>query len=317
MKPALSLPVLTAILALGVPSAYAKPHAHKKKPSALSAAKPASILEAAGKAEAPPPEVLRRNRTSFWLAADPHVPLATVEGKAIRSVGKRGKSCGAASRWANPGSRWHAVDAYGQTTGLFEVTGSEAFDVTACHEVSFTARSGKPGVGLFVSDDSGYTPAESASYAPSVPEKKRFDRFLGTMESSFVNQRPLGKLVPLAKRSLFFQFAAPKNASWDGRVDGDGKPIERPKRWAVAGGPMLVVAYLGEKGRWHAASVKTPLGLADSYTPVAVFDMNGDGVPEIVVRVTDGPSFADKVLSLNSETMTWEEAAESPGGGAL
>ena len=189
--------------------------------------------------------------------------------------------------------------------------------MTACHEVSFSARSGKPGVGLFVSDDSGYTPGEPASYSPSVPEKKRFDRFLGAMESSWVNQTPLGKLVPLAKRTLFFQFPAPRNASWEGRVDGDGKPIERPRRWAVAGGPILVVAYLGDKGRWRAASVKAPLGLADSYTPVAVFDMNGDGIPEIVVRESDGASFADKVLSLNADTMSWEETAESPGGGAL
>ncbi len=148
-------------------------------------------------------------------------------------------------------------------------------------------------------------------------EKKRFDRFLGAMESSWVNQIPLGKLVPQEKRTLFFQFPAPKSASWEGRVDGAGKPIERPRRWAVAGGPILVVAYLGDKGRWKAASVKAPLGLADSYTPIAVFDMNGDGIPEIVVRANDGPSFADKVLSLNPETMSWEEAAESPGGAAL
>jgi hypothetical protein len=45
--------------------------------------------------------------------------------------------------------------------------------------------------------------------------------------------------------------------------------------------------------------------------------MNGDGVPEIVVRANDGASYADHVLSLNTQTMSWEEAAESPGGAAL
>jgi hypothetical protein len=316
MKEALSFCLFTSLLTLGASSAYAKPRAHKKA-SALSAAKAAPRLDLAVNADAPPPEVVKRAKASYWLAADPHVPLATVQGTAIRSVGKRGKECGSASRWANPHSRWHAVDAFGQTTGLFEVASSETFDVTACHEVSFSARSGKPGVGLFVSDDSGYTPGESAGYVPSVPEKKRFEKFLGLMESSWVNQKPLGKLVPQEKRSLFFQFAAPKSPTWDGRVDGAGKPIERPRRWAVAGGPILVVAYLGDKGRWRAANVKAPLGLHDSYTPVAVFDMNGDGIPEIVVRENDGASFADKVLSLNPETMSWEEAAESPGGAAL
>ena len=315
MKHALSISLAASLLALGAPSAYAKPHAHKK-PSALSAAKPVAVVDLPSRAD-PPPEVRKRDRASYWLAADPHVPLATVEGKSIHSVGQRGKECGSANRWANPKSRWHAVDAYGQTTGLFEVAGSEAFDLTACHEVSFSARSGKPGVGLFVSDDSGYTPADSAAYAPSVPEQKRFERFLGAMESSWVNQKPLGKTMPWAKRTLFFQFAPPRDPSLEGRVDGNGKPLERPRHWAVVGGPILVVAYLGDKGRWRAATVKAPLGLADSYVPVAVFDMNGDGIPEIVVRRTDGPSFADSVLSLDPSTMTWEEAAESPGGGAL
>jgi hypothetical protein len=314
MKQALALCLFTSTIALGAPAAYAKPT--HKKPSALSAAKPSVALELNG-ANAPPPEVMKRPRSSFWLAADPHVPLAMVDGKAIRPVGKRGKECGSESRWANPKSRWHAVDAWGQTTGLFEVSGSETFDVTSCHEVSFAPRSGKPGVGLFVSDDSGYTPGESAAFSPSTPEKRRFERFVGAMESSWVNQRPLGKAVPMAKRTMFFQFAPPKSPSWEDRYDGAGKPIERPRRWAVAGGPILVVAYLGAGGRWKAASVKAPLGLADSYTPVAVFDMNGDGVPEIIVRASDGPSYADRVLSLNQETMTWEEAAESPGGGAL
>ena len=63
--------------------------------------------------------------------------------------------------------------------------------------------------------------------------------------------------------------------------------------------------------------MKAPLGLADSYTPVAVFDMNGDGIPEIVIRASDGPTYADRVLALDPATMTWAEAAESPGGAAL
>jgi hypothetical protein len=313
MKPALGLCIAAAsILVFGATTAHARPRHHKKR--ALSAAAPAAAIELPGKGDAKIPDP---TKPSFWLAADPHVPLATVLESAIRPVGKRGVECGDAGRWATPGSRWHAVDAWGQKTGLYEVSGAEAFDVTTCREVSFTARSGKPGVGLYVSDDSGYAPASSAAYSASVGEKKRFERFLGSMESSWVNQKPLGKLVPLAKRTLFFQFDAPKDARWEGRVDGAGKPLERPRRWAVAGGPMLVVAYLGAKGHWKVASVKAPLGLADSYTPIAVFDMNGDGIPEIVVRANDGASFADKVLRFQADTMSWEEVAVSPGGSVV
>jgi hypothetical protein len=183
--------------------------------------------------------------------------------------------------------------------------------------VVFAARSGKPGAGLFVSDDSAYAPVASVADTVSVPEKKRFERFLGVLEGSFVNQKPLGKRIPWSKRTMFFHFDAPHDKSLDGRVDGAGKPIARPRRWAVSGGPLLVVSYLGDKGQWKASTVKMPLGLADSYQPVAVFDMNGDGVPEIVVRASDGPTFADRVLALDPATMTWSEAAESPGGGAL
>jgi hypothetical protein len=228
-------------------------------------------------------------------------------------VGKRGKDCGAMNRWAKQKSRWHAVNEWGQVTGLYEVKGSEILDVTSCREVSFAQRAGKGGVGLFVSEDSGYTPGESAAFTPGAADKKHFEHFLGQMENEWVNHKPRGMAVPFGKRTMFFQMSGKD----DGRVDGAGKSIERPKHWAVSGGPILVVAYLGQNGHWKAASVKAPLGLADSYMPVAVFDMNGDGIPEIVYQSSDGPSYADAVLSLDPETMVWSDAAESPGGALL
>ena len=63
--------------------------------------------------------------------------------------------------------------------------------------------------------------------------------------------------------------------------------------------------------------MKPPLGLTDSYLPVAVFDLNGDGIPEIVYQSNDGPSNADSVMTLSPETMTWTDAVESPGGATL
>jgi hypothetical protein len=320
MKQTLALCLFSSSLTLVAPAAYAKPKAsptslEAKARAALEAkAKPAPAEAKAKPAPAKPPPAPEAPRPSFWMAADPHVPLAMVDGKAIRSVGKRGRDCGPEGRWAKPKSLWRAVDAWGRITGSYEVSGSELYDVTGCREVSLAPRTGKGGVGLLVSGDSPYLPGESVSYAPSVSEKKRFDRFLGAMESAWVNGRPVGKAVPLGKRTMFFQFAPPAAGE---RLDGAGKPIERPKRWAVAGGPLLVVAYLGEGGRWKAATIKRPLGLTDSYAPVAVFDMNGDGVPEIVYQSSDGPSFADSVLSLDPESLSWADAAESPGGASL
>lgn len=326
MKHAVALCLFSSTLTLLVPSADAAPRkpaksARAKAPKA-SHDKPSTVVIVAepakldGSSGAP-----KQARPSYWLGANPHVPLATVDGKSIRGVAHRGKDCGAQSRWAKPRSRWHAVDAWGKITGHYEVSGAETFDVTNCREVSFTAVSGKhpqkPGAGLFVSDDSGYKPGDSAAFTPSAPEKKRFERFLGTIESAFVNQKPLGKYLPWGQRTMFFDVHMPKDARWEGRVDGAGKPLVRPSHWAVSGGAVLTIAYLGQQGQWHAAQVLPPLGLADSYRPVAVFDMNGDGVPEIVYQTAEGANFADVVLSLDTGTLRWSEVAESPGGAVL
>ena len=133
------------------------------------------------------------------------------------------------------------------------------------------------------------------------------------MESTWLNGRPFGKPVPAGKRTMFFQFMSPKHVSLPTAVDAHGNPVEAPRHWAVAGGPILVVAYYGANGQWKVATVKRALGVTDSYTPKAVFDMNGDGIPEIVVQSSDGPNFADNVLRFNPEAFSWEEAAESPG----
>jgi hypothetical protein len=317
MKHAIALCLFSSTLTLFASSALAAPR-KKIKPPKAEHAKPAAALILAGpaKAEGSTPQP-KTARNSYWLAADPHVPLALVEGRHIRSVGKRGKACGAANRWARPKSRWHAVDAWGRVTGTYEVKGAETFDVTSCKELALNGVTGRPGAGLLVSDDSAYKPKESVEYAPSAAEKKRFERFLNNVESAFVDHKPLGKYVPWGKRTMFFATKLPKDPSWDGRVDGAGKPVVRPRRWAVSGGAALTIAYLGQHGQWHAAVVKPPLGLADSYVPVAVFDMNRDGIPEIVYRTSDGPSFAEAVMSLDPHTMRWDDAAESPGGGAL
>lgn len=248
------------------------------------------------------PAAKKHVKPSFWLAAAPHVPLARVDGEAIHPVGERGKTCGDESRWAAPLSHWKAVDSWGQVTGVFRVAGSDLYDVTQCHEVFFEGQKGEgPGV-LFVSEDSGWKPSKSAMWKPSVAEKKHFERFVGGVEQTFIDRKPQGLAGPLARRTLYFDVPAASG---------------RPQHWAISGGPILVVAYLGEHGHWKASTVRPPLGLAKSYKPVSVLDMNGDGTPELVYHSDDGPSYADAVLSLNPGSMAWEDTAESPGGATL
>jgi hypothetical protein len=241
-------------------------------------------------------------KPSFWLATAPHVPLALVDGDAIKAVGERGKSCGPESRWAAPLSHWKAVDSFGQVTGVFRVAGSDLYDVTQCHEVFFEGQKGEGPSALFVSEDSGWAPGKSAMWKPSLAEKKHFERFLGGVEQSFIDKKPTGLAGPLGRRTLYFDLPAAAG---------------RPQHWAVSGGPILVVAYLGAHGHWKASTVRPPLGLAKSYKPVSVLDMNGDGVPELVYHSDDGPSYADAVLSLNPSSLGWDDTAESPGGATL
>ncbi len=49
------------------------------------------------------------------------------------------------------------------------------------------------------------------------------------------------------------------------------------------------------------------------FRPVAVFDMNGDGKPELVMRSSGGDGWQDFVLE-ESESGTWHDAAISRGG---
>jgi hypothetical protein len=257
----------------------------------------------AAKAETSPKKPVKH---AYFLAADPHVPLALVDGGEIRSVGVPGKTCGMASRWAKPGSRWSMVDAWGQVTGTREIQSTALYDVTRCREVAFKGDEGKAPRGLFVSEDSDYTPVPKASWSPSEEERKRFEGFATSIEEMWVDKKPTGKVAALEKRSMFFHVPA-----------SPGAKDKRPTRWAVVGGPTLLMAYLGEHDHWKVASVEAPLGLADSYQPVAVLDMNGDGVPEVVYHSSDGPTFGESVLSFDRETMSWEESAVSPGGASL
>jgi hypothetical protein len=246
-------------------------------------------------------------RRSYWLAADPHVPLAVVEGTEIRSVGKHERDCGAQSRWARPKSRWHAVDAWGQVVGSLAVSGSDLDAATGCREVSFKGKEGSAPHILFVSEDSDWKPSANLAWTPKDDERKRFDHFTATLEKLWVNKRPPGKPLPLLKRAMFFQVPSQAAAA----------SAKRPTRWAVVGGPILLVGYLGEHGRWKVASVQNPLGAANSYQPIGVFDMNGDRIPEIIYHSNEGPTHGDSVLSLDLDTLDWEDAAVSPGGVTL
>ena len=69
-------------------------------------------------------------------------------------------------------------------------------------------------------------------------------------------------------------------------------------------------------GRWSLVNGKRSKVTKFSsvcYRPVAIFDMNGDGAPEIILRQSEGEWWGDVILGLDPQG-TWRIVAESPGG---
>ncbi len=241
---------------------------------------------------------------SRFIAAG--IPLAEVRDGRLVNVGTSKKPCGTKNHWAKKGGSWTALDAWGQVTGTLTVAGSDRYEGTGCHRLSFAEGNGKDGLGVFVAKGSGYSPAPSARWNPASDVVKRFEHLYTTQTTAWVDGKP-ESTGPHGK-ALFFNL--PKQ---EGSVEG-APTLRRPTHWAVTGGRVLVVAYVGATGAWKVGHVLAPNGKDHAYEPLAVLDMNGDGLPEIVVHEEAGGVFTDRVLSFDAGTMRWEKAVESPGG---
>ncbi len=241
---------------------------------------------------------------SRFIAAG--IPLAEVRDGRLVNVGTSKQPCGTKSHWAKKGGSWTALDSWGQVTGTLTVAGSDRYEGTGCHRLSFAEGNGKDGLGVFVAKGSGYSPAPSARWNPAGDVVKRFEHLYSTQATAWVDGKP--EATGPHGKTLFFNL--PKQ---EGSVEG-APTLRRPTHWAVTGGRVLVVAYVGATGAWKVGHVLAPNGKDHAYEPLAVLDMNGDGLPEIVVHEEAGGVFTDRVLSFDAGTMRWEKAVESPGG---
>jgi hypothetical protein len=234
------------------------------------------------------------------------VPLAEVRQGRLERVGSGRLPCGTKSRWAKAKSRWQALDAWGRVTGTLTVGGSERYDATGCHQIWFSEGTGQDGRGVFVAEGSGYTAGASAEWKVDEGQKKRFDRLYAAQQGVWVEGK--AEAAAEGRRTLFFTLPAHEAAA-------EGAPTQRrPARWAVSGGRVLVVGYVGANGAWKVGHVLPPNGKQNAYEPLAVLDMNGDGLPEIVVHEEAGGVFTDRVLSFDPASMRWETAIDGPGG---
>jgi hypothetical protein len=242
---------------------------------------------------------------AFFLAADPHVPLAVVSRGRVRQAVRekaRGKTCGNRDRWASIGSRWRALDAWGQILGTRTVAGKDNYDVTACAELGFSDTRPDDLQRFLVSVDSAWRPSASVEWAPSTGVRAAFDRVLTreAPDASISADRAPSQCAGLG-RTQFFQ-----------RMDLG--------RYGVGGSNSgYVIARLVDD-QWSVMKVERSSGgdpfPTSCYRPLAVFDMNGDGRPEVVLRESEGASWGDFVLGEDADGR-WKTVASSPGGATI
>jgi hypothetical protein len=243
-----------------------------------------------------------------WLAHDPINPLALVSKDGIASP-----DVACCNSFSQLGSQWHAIDAYGQIAGTVEIDGGEGYDVSQCWELSTKVRSGNDGAGLYV--DLDWKPGKSARWTPSVEDKGKLAKTIGTLESAMVptSDWPCGSGEPalaFEARSLFFSTKAEPGEKGD-------------VHWAVVGGPLLVIARLEDEGkkseRWIAHHVNNDSASTCTkrvHQPLAVVDLDGDGVPEVIVHDDYGESYGESILQIRGVAgwSKWSEIASSVGG---
>ncbi len=239
---------------------------------------------------------------SYFLAGNPHVPLAVVTDGAIADVpSTKAQPCGPKRRWATLGSAWRAIDTWGQEVGTFTVSAKDDYDVTGCAELAFAPKLPHHGRYVFVSADSAWRPSPSVAWQPSA------DQWTKLRELGERHGRARGKWGPYTQcRELATDALAFRISRAGGAVD----------HYAVWGGRGAYVVARMERGAWSVVKTyrtKAMSGFEECLRPVAVFDMNGDGKPELVMRSSGGDGWQDFVLE-ESASGTWHDAAISRGG---
>ena len=300
-----------------VPDAAAGPNSAVPDPvvSAADSVVPEGAPPAPEVAEPVPPmrqtDCDQRGTATRWLASKPRVPLAISDcapdadffTSSVREAGRQ--YC---KPWAVVGSRWRGVDAWGQVVGTATVEGSDFYDVTRCHEMYLQPKSVEERAVVYASQRGSWEPPPSVEWKPPARQIAGLHRALEAADSLHIDPQSEADTTDRATRPrLYFRLPVP-----DVRPD---VTADRRTLFAVVGGPYLVIAYVGSDDAWHVAHVDG--GHADyvRYMPIAVFDLDGNGFPEIIYHQTDGPSWSDVVLGVNPQDRgSWKRVAESVGG---
>ncbi|HEY5957397.1 MAG TPA: hypothetical protein VIV60_12615 [Polyangiaceae bacterium] len=243
-----------------------------------------------------------------WIGAAPSTPLAIVRQHKVVSAGV---SC--CAKWRNRAGAWKEVDRYGTVVGEAELRAHERYDVTGCWEFEFARKPLKvdnPGEGANLWFQGTWTPPARVGFTPTPAECKALSASLSKLEALVVPTPSAPCTTEPTKLSerptIFFKIAY---------FLGSEQPTLLP--FAVTGGPVLTLARLQKNGVWVMSNIVTT-GASDRcgrdvYQPRAVFDMNGDGRPELVIHRDFGDSSDDIVLSLHPTLVDGEWTTVATG----
>jgi hypothetical protein len=249
-------------------------------------------------------------------------------GSAAVAWAERRAAC---SRWALVGAAWTGVDRWGQAVGTRRLASREFYAVTECFEAAFpddprTAVHPRQPGRIVLYENGAWSPQASVEWLPDNTERRTHEQFVATLTPLVLppvptptvttppNDPPEPALPAIADRTMFFHVT--------GRaVDAESNAGPSDRQFAVSGGRVLIIAERNRHdGHWSAAYLQNAFGAAPSwnnlaYIPIAVFDMNSDGWPEIVCHEREGGGefFGDIVISRDSHGV-WTVVARSVGG---
>jgi hypothetical protein len=179
------------------------------------------------------------------------------------------------------------------------VVAADAYDVTACAELTLSTGPTDDTRRVLVSADSSWRPSKSVEWQAPDEARRSFEALLASAA-------PDRAVRPNAVRPQCGDLERVRFFETPGHVD-----------YAIGGTNAGYVLARKVGAGWSVVDAKStrvtiPFG-AVCYRPLAVFDMNGDGRPEIVLRESDGASWSEIVLSEDTGG-AWRSVAESPGG---
>ncbi|MDD5305935.1 MAG: hypothetical protein PHU25_01315 [Deltaproteobacteria bacterium] len=226
--------------------------------------------------------------------------------------------------WSKAKSRWRTVDAWGQVVGSAEIVSRSYYEYAECYDTTWKLIQGSWGAGLLASEDGDWRPPPSVQWTPSPSQMAALSRMVDDVYHAFVftdlsfirlttgpgQTEGTDKLLPLERRTLLFTIPPRKR---------DSEPAPpNPTQFAVVGGPVLLVAFLHPDERWIVSAERNELTDGDrthlTYQPIAVFDVDEDGFPEIIYRFSEGEWWGETILKLDTAFDRWREVATSVMG---